>query len=278
MLAAVTITRLEKAATDNGFDLDLERAADWLCFGSSQTSMRIWLTAIGESRFLAAASRSDVLDGLADLGTVSAAPLPSGTAGALAVGDIAALHRLLRRAFQLSRTLPDALLHDFDNETANLPRTTEAERRVVRRVGQDIFRRGLFEYWDGRCAITGLGVPELLRASHIKPWADCDTDAERLDVFNGFLLAPHLDAAFDAGFITIAEDGTVLLSDALPSGARSALGLDRSLKVHGLHRAHERYVPWHRSRIFRTSVENPSRMAQADSGSRPDTAPTLSVG
>ena len=251
MLAAVTITRLEKAATDNGFDLDLERAADWLSFGSSQTSLRIWLTASEESRFLAAASRTDVLDGLAGLGVVSATLLPSGAAGALAVGDIAALHRLLRRAFQLSRTLPDALLHDFHSETANLPRTTEAERWVVRRVGQDIFRRGLFEYWDGRCAITGLGVPELLRASHIKPWADCGTDAERLDVFNGFLLAPHLDAAFDAGFITVAEDGTVLLSDALPSGARSALGLDRSLKVHGLHRAHERYVPWHRSRIFR---------------------------
>ena len=251
MLAAVTITRLEKAANDNGFDLDAERTDDWLCFGSSQTSMRIWVTAVGESRFLAAASRADVLDGLADLGAAPAAPLPGGAAGALAVGDVAALHRLLRRAFQLSRTLPDALLHDYHSATAYLPRTTEAERLVVRRVGQDIFRRGLFEYWDGRCAITGLGVPELLRASHIKPWADCGTDAERLDVFNGLLLAPHLDAAFDAGFITVAEDGTVLLSDALPSGARSALGLDGSLKVHGLHRAHERYLSWHRAGIFR---------------------------
>ena len=52
MLAAVTITRLEKAAADNGFDLDPEHTADWLSFGSSQTSMRIWLTAVGESRFL----------------------------------------------------------------------------------------------------------------------------------------------------------------------------------------------------------------------------------
>lgn len=259
MLTAVTITRLEKAAADNGFDLDPEHRADWLSFGSSRTSMRIWLTAVGDSRFLAAASRADVLDGLAGLGAASAAPLPSdplprGAAGALAVGDVAALHRLLRRAFQLSRTLPDALLHDFDHETANLPRTTEAERRVIRRIGQDVFRRGLFEYWDGRCAITGLDVPELLRASHIKPWADCDTDAERLDVFNGLLLAPHLDAAFDAGFLTVAEDGTVLLSDALPPNARSALGLDGSLKVRGLHRAHERYLPWHRSRIFRTGA------------------------
>ena len=258
MLTAVAITRLEKAATDNGFDLDLEHTADWLSFGSSQTSMRIWLTANGESQYLAATSRADVLDGLAGLGVVFTNPLPSGAAGALSVSDIAALHRLLRRAFQLSRTLPDTLLHVFQDETSNLPRTTESERQVVQRVGQDIFRRGLFEYWDGHCAITGLGVPELLRASHIKPWADCDVDAERLDVFNGLLLAPHLDAAFDSGFITIAEDGRVLPSDALPPGARSVLGLDRELMVHGLHHAHERYLPWHRAKIFRAGLENAS--------------------
>ena len=254
-LTAVAITRLEKAATDNGFDLELERTADWLSFGSSQTSLCIWLTAQGESRFLAAMSRADVLDGLAGLGVPSTDLLPSGAADALSVDNIAALHHLLRRAFQLSRTLPDALLRAFQNETANLPRTTEAERLVVQRVGQDVFRRGLFEYWDGRCAITGLAVPELLRASHIKPWAACNTDAERLDVFNGILLAAHLDAAFDAGFITVAEGGTVLVSNALHIEARSLLGLDGSLRVQGLHRAHERYLPSHRVKIFRKSAE-----------------------
>ena len=252
MLAAVTITRLEKAATDNGFDLEMKHAADWLSFGSSQTSMRIWLTAIGESQFLAAMSRVDVLDGLAEFGLEFTNSLPSGAASARSANDIATLHRLLRRAFQLSRTLPDALLHAFKAETSNLPRTTEAERLVIQRVGQDIFRSGLFEYWDGRCAITGLGVPELLRASHIKPWADCETDAQRLDVFNGILLAPHLDAAFDSGFITIAQDGTMVLSDALPSGARSVLRLDGPLRVHGLRRPHERYLQWHRAIVFRT--------------------------
>ena len=253
MLTAVTVTRLEKAAIDNGFDLDGERTADWLCFGSSQTSLRVWLTAGGDSRFLAATSRADVLDGLAGLGAACTDLLPNGARGALSVSELAALHRLLRRAFQLSRTLPDGLLYTFQDQIANLPRTTETERLVVQRVGQDIFRRGLLEYWDGRCAITGLQVPELLRASHIKPWADCDADAERLDVFNGLLLAPQLDATFDAGFITIAEDGTVLASDDLAHEARSVLGLDRSLKVNGLRGAHERYLPWHRTRIFRYS-------------------------
>ena len=254
MRPSVTITRLEKAATDNGFDLDLGRTLDWLAFGSSQTSLRIWLTAQGEPRFLAAMSRADVLDGLAGLGVSSTDPLPSGAADVLSVGNVAALHRLLRRAFQLSRTLPDALLRAFRNETANLPLTTEAERQVVRRVGQDVFRRGLFEYWDGRCAITGLAVPELLRASHIKPWAACNADAERLDIFNGLLLTSHLDAAFDAGFITVAQDGTVLVSNILPSDARSLLGLDRSLNVRGLHREHERYLRSHRGNIFRSKA------------------------
>ena len=120
-----------------------------------------------------------------------------------------------------------------------------------------IFRRGLLKYWDGRCAITGLAVPELFRASHIKPWAACDTDAERLDIFNGILVASHLDAAFDAGFIMIANDGTVLVSSILPLDTRSVLGLDRPLKVGGLHHAHERYLPSHRASIFRADAENP---------------------
>ncbi len=60
---------------------------------------------------------------------------------------------------------------------------------------------------EGRCAITGLAVPALLRASHIKPWADCDDDKEQLDVFNGFLLSASLDAAFDSGVISVADDG-----------------------------------------------------------------------
>ncbi len=259
MLPAVTVTLLEKTATDNGFDLGPEQTSDWLSFGSSQTSMRIWLTAAGESQFLGAMSRTDVLDGLAGLGTASAAPLPNGAVGALAVGKIGELHRLLRRAFQLSRTLPDSLLHEFHRETADMPRATEAERRAVQRVGQQVFRRGLFDYWDGRCAITGLGVRELLRASHIKPWADCDTDAERLDIFNGLLLAPHLDAAFDSGLVTIADDGSVLLSDGLSPDARLTLGIDESMKILGLHQEHERYLPWHRSRIFRAGMEHPSQ-------------------
>jgi predicted restriction endonuclease len=139
----------------------------------------------------------------------------------------------------------------FEEKVAGLPRATEIERLVVQRVGQDVFRAGLLEYWDGRCAVTGLEVPELLRASHIKPWADCTTDAERLDVFNGLLLAPHLDAVFDGGFMTIDADGGVRVSEKLKAEDARVLGLGTSLRVEGLAEGHQRYLAWHRDRLFR---------------------------
>lgn len=250
-LAPATLTRLEKAAFDNGFDRELPRQGDWLGFASTQAPLRLWLTALGDALFLAAFSQQNVARALGDHGTAFTNPLPPGAVGARGVGDIPALHRMVRRAFQLSKTLPDELLIAFEKQTAALPRSTEAERLVVQRVGQDLFRAGLLEYWEGRCAITGLKVVELLRASHIKPWAECATDAERLDVFNGLLLAPDLDAAFDLGFITVADDGRVLVSPVLSEEDRALLGVDGSLCVAGLADGHRAYLSWHRAKRFR---------------------------
>lgn len=173
VLSPAVASRLEKAAVDNGFDRELSREGDWLVFASTQCPLRVWLGAVGGTVFLAAFSQQNVARALEDHGAPMAAPLPGGSLGGRAVTDIPSMHRLLRRAFQLSKSLPDELLHTFEKKTAALPRATEAERFVVQRVGQDLFRAGLVDYWQGRCAISGLAVPELLRASHIKPWADC---------------------------------------------------------------------------------------------------------
>ena len=249
--SATTVTLLEKVAVDNGFDLNLPRDDKWLGFASTQAPLRLWLTTFGDAVFIAAISQAHVARGLADYGTPLAAPLPSGAAAGRSVIDLPALHRLVRRAFQLSRALPDEPLQAFLRQIATLPTTTEADRLVVVRIGQDMFRAGLLDFWEGRCAVTGLAVPDLLRASHIKPWAVCATDAERLDVWNGLLLAPHLDAAFDRGFITIADDGTVTVSTVLLPEDRGLLGLDEPLRLRSLSDGHRRYLPWHRDKIFR---------------------------
>ena len=175
----------------------------------------------------------------------------AGARGARGVTDFVSLHRLLRRTFLLSRTLPDELWKMFAEKAAGLPRGTEAERLVVVRIGQDVFRKGLLDYGEGRCAITGLAVPELLRASHIKPWAECGRDEDRLDVYNVVLLSATLDAAFDGGFISVADDGTVLVSDVLDAEARVLLGLGQPMKVRGIVEGHRRYLSWHRGKIFK---------------------------
>jgi putative restriction endonuclease len=252
-LTSVTTTLLEKAAVDNGFDQELPPQGDWLGFASTQAPLRLWLSTFGDALFIAALSQQNVARALGDYGAPMASPMPPGAVAGRTVTDIPALHSLVRRAFQLSKTLPDELLHAFEKQTAKLPKTTEAERLVVQRVGQDVFRNGLLEYWEGRCAVTGMAVAELLRASHIKPWADCATDAERLDVFNGILLAPHLDAAFDRGFITLADDGAVIVSPLLGEGDRHVLGLESPLRVRTLHNAHRIYLPWHRERVFKNA-------------------------
>lgn len=254
-LSPIIASRLEKAATDNGFDQALPPEGSWLAFASTACPLRVWLGAFSDAVFLAAFSQQNVTRALGEYGTPMAAPLPKGATAGRSVLDIPALHRLLRRALQLSKTLPNELLHTFEKQVATLPKTTEAERLVIQRVGQNLFREGLLDLWEGRCAVTGLAVPELLRASHIKPWADCATDAERLDVYNGILLAPHLDAAFDRGFITLQDDGAIIISDALEADDRAVLGLDRPLRVRGITDSHRGYLPWHRERVFKIRVD-----------------------
>ncbi len=244
---------LEHAAQQSGFDLDRDAPVPWRSFSSSRAPLRVWLRGEPDDALLAALSMGNV-DAALDReghGLPWAGELPAGAVAVRRVADRPALRHLLRRAWQLSATLPDELLHAFEKQTASMPRSTEAQRLVVQRVGQDLFRGGLLDYWEGRCAVTGLAVTGLLRASHIKPWAACTADAQRLDVFNGLLLAPQWDAAFDGGWVTVAEDGAVVLSTALDAAARRALGLDTGATVRRLEARHHPYLAWHRARVWR---------------------------
>jgi putative restriction endonuclease len=247
-VSPVLRTRLEKAAEDNGFDLPEPPVGDWLCFRSSHAPIRVWLTSWSGATLIVAVSHAGVATALTD-GVAITNPLPPGAVAARGVDDIAALDRLLRRTYTLARALPSALWRRFAEETADLPRATEAERLVVQRRGQALFRDGLMALWGGRCAITGLAVPALLRASHAKPWKDA-TDEERLDVYNGLLLSAHLDAAFDAGLITVEEDGVVRVSEALDGAARAVLGLDVPRRLRRLLAQHRPHLAWHRERVF----------------------------
>lgn len=247
-LSIASATILAKAARDEGFDVEIGEETGWLRFESTHTRGGIALTVDGAD-WVVAVSLPAVVAEIAAGAQPWIGPMPAGMAAAFLCSGSRALYQLLGRARQLGRSLPTAPLAQFAAEAATLPRTTEAERLVVQRVGQDIFRQALMEYWGGRCPLTGIDEPRLLRASHMKPWADCASDAERLDVHNGLLLAAHLDAAFDAGLITFSNDGALVISPALSRDNAERLALPELLPLK-LSPAHLPYLEWHRREVF----------------------------
>jgi len=175
------------------------------------------------------------------------------------------LRFLLRRAAELAQSLPNQAKVDFENAVASklekLPdvvKGTEVERMVRQRIGQQTFRAAMLDYWGGACAVTGIALPEVLRASHAKPWAACDTDAERLNVFNGFLLSANLDALFDRFLISFDDNGTLLVSVALANQHVEGLGLARPLRLRWLAEEHTQYLRYHRARFSEALAEGRS--------------------
>jgi hypothetical protein len=231
-------TRIEKAAADAGFDRSVVQEGNWLVFRSTAFPMFLGVAVLAGEQYRLGVSETSVGLRLAEEFGLEGIQEPGPWAVRLErLEGYACLHQALQRGARIAHTVAGEGARQFSAKTRKPPDTTEAVRLVVQRVGQDIFRKSLLDYWGGKCAVSGLDVPELLRASHIKPWAECETDGERLDVFNGLLLAPHLDALFDDGWITFTDAGELLVSEVLTS-ARSVVALEASAKVVGLTESH----------------------------------------
>ena len=104
----------------------------------------------------------------------------------------------------------DALL-----EIEPMPPGEYKERTVNTRLGQNAFRTAVLNSYRGECCITGLKYPEMLVASHIKPWAVSDEKNERTNPQNGLCLNAFHDKAFDQGLITIDKNYHIIISSQL---------------------------------------------------------------
>jgi len=183
---------IEKAGRDYGFEYVLSVSEGSVDLASARQPAQVLITLENSNFVLFFSSPASALMN-SELMRSFPAVGRSGTS--FIAPDQDTLAALLRRAAELAHALPNQAARDFDarlqQELAQLPdelKGTEVERLVRQRVGQQAFRSAMLDYWGGTCAVTGIALPELLRASHAKPWAECATDAQRLDVFNGFLL------------------------------------------------------------------------------------------
>lgn len=240
----VTRQECDKVAFQNGYRRTHAELDGWAHFSSTTARGSIWLAHYGDGEWLLALDHSGVITELdiPDMG------LDGPGVRRYQFSSLRELYAIMPRVYELARSLPDAPLDEFIQKTKRLPSTTDAERLVIQRVGQDIFRDRLMSYWQGKCPLTGISDPELLRASHIKPWKSCENDAERLDVHNGLLLSALWDAAFDRGLITLNEDGNVIYSKQLSDDAKNVLRYSQPITLTS---NHQKMLKWHRTEIFK---------------------------
>ena len=125
---------------------------------------------------------------------------------------------------------------------------TEKTSLIQSRIGQGKFRESLVSLWGG-CSVTKCSQLSLLVASHIKPWSKSDNQ-ERLDPYNGFLLLPNLDKAFDLGFISFESSGNILISSKLPE--HKHLGISKDMRIQ-IRENNLIYLEYHRSYVFKNT-------------------------
>lgn len=130
------------------------------------------------------------------------------------------------------------LIEDLTELERNVPDVTERDQLAKARIGQGRFRADVIAKW-GRgevCALTGAAIPEMLVASHIKPWRKSSNE-ERLDPMNGLLLVANVDRLFDRNLMSFKRTGEDYVSVLHPrlAGEAGKFGLFEGMRLSTAH-------------------------------------------
>lgn len=162
-----------------------------------------------------------------------------------------------------SRTKTAKEIESFLIQLKRMP-LTEVKSEGCRRKGQDILRRALIESRD-RCEVSGVDLPDLLIASHIRPWKDCGSSARmRLDLENVLLLTANWDALFDKKFISFdPETGRMIKSKRIDEETLRKFGVPddwrESVSIPVQTDRRKAYLRWH-NRLMDKEDEKGSRI------------------
>lgn len=171
--------------------------------------------------------------------------------------SLSVIHRLIDKYLDILCYLEDISANDEEFLRSTILNkgllNTTKEEIINGRIGQGTFKDKLLRLWNSRCSVTGATI--LLNASHIKPWAAANAK-ERLDPFNGFLLSPVYDRAFDAGYITFTDTGEIVISPALRENIL-LLVIDESARIVKISPFSYGYLQYHRDNIFQTAKNDP---------------------
>lgn len=144
------------------------------------------------------------------------------------------------------------------DEVLLLPPGEDTEHISHIRLNQNFFRQAVLLSYRNTCCITGIEIPEILNASHIKPWRISDPLTERTNPQNGLCLNALHDRAFDRGLITLDLDYNIILSKRIRDFYSSAVIYEYFIKYEGkCIRLPDRFLPgkefieFHNEHIFK---------------------------
>lgn len=135
------------------------------------------------------------------------------------------------------KTISDDVRHDDidvmilqDTLNNNPGAGTDIEKIVKTRVSQGAFRR-LLLLEHHHCSLCNIATTSVLRASHIKEWAESSRE-ERIDANNGLLLCANHDALFDRHLISFEPNtGNICISSSIDSEQRNALNISDTARI-----------------------------------------------
>ncbi|MBI0146229.1 HNH endonuclease [Bifidobacterium sp. M0399] len=138
------------------------------------------------------------------------------------------------------------------------PKGGERATTTIQRINQSYFRNSLLLNYQCTCCITGMQIPSMLIASHIKPWK-ASTPTEKTAASNGLLLNAFHDRAFDQGLISIDDDYRIMVNhDKVRHSPINDQWLyafeDQRITLPSISRPSHEFIEYHHKHIFLTDA------------------------
>lgn len=142
------------------------------------------------------------------------------------------------------------------------------------RIGQSYFKEKVHDHMP-KCPFTNIDEWKLLRASHIIPYKICETEKtwkthnaippkykrkglknyHSIDKLNGLTLSITYDYLFDKGYITFLDNGQIICSSLFEDKTWDNLRIDESKKYNILPKGREKFLEYHRKKVFLDEIE-----------------------
>lgn len=232
-----------RIAYANGFKIERDNDGAWSKYESNEDLGVVWITVDSQRTWYVGVADRLVAERLIGKRSTISGP------GSLRfqIESIEECEKFIDQVYKISKATPTDPLTLFEKATERLTEQTEEERLVRQRIGQDLLREELLKRYHSTCVLTGIDDRTLLRVSHIKPWAKCASDKERLDTNNCLLLSALWDAAFDSGLVTIDKKGCPVFSNQLKGKSKENLLWSHPVN---LNNNHLKYLEWHKENVF----------------------------